>query len=93
MLKNFERKFPPIICPRCNSKEVGFTYTTGTGYCSKCKSSLIYTIEDGPLALTREGPENGWCHFWASDREWTCKKCKNMNWGPAGCGEVHSICL
>ena len=79
-------------CPRCGNEKIGITYTTGTGACGKCNSSLLLTT-NGIVALVREEPNKGWCHFWSNKKEWICKKCKNDDWGPVFCSEVEHICL
>ena len=79
-------------CPRCGNEKIGITYTTGTGACSNCKSNLILT-SSGIVAMIREGPDKAWCHFWSTSKDWICKKCPNMAWGPALCGQIDSIYL
>jgi hypothetical protein len=85
----------PRKCPKCGSTSLGITYTTGTGFCGNCKSSLLLTAS-GLLAVQREKiseNELGPCNLFFEDgTEVHCEKAI-CSAGPVFCGKVNHICL
>jgi len=92
-IRGYHNAFPDK-CPRCGNEKIGMTYTTGTGYCSKCNSSLLLT-QAGIVALTRKKDEQERminCHFWFQNgNERECGEC--VDGGPVFCGKINHVCL
>jgi len=88
-------KIHPRKCPKCGNSEIGITYTTGTGVCLKCRSSLMLSIK-GVVANQREKKPDGSlgsCHLYFEDgSDLDCKE-KDCVWGPVFCEKIEHICL
>lgn len=93
-IKSYHKEHP-YKCPKCGSEKIGITYTTGTGACGYCHSSLMLTTK-GIVANQREKKLDGSlgrCHLYFEDgTDLDCKETK-CTLGPVFCGKVEHICL